>query len=63
MLAIEDAAGSAATNKDPLGDLKGAEFKFVLIANGLVDIVSQVIQVVELERICRHWVRRLLAEE
>src|SRR5262245_28038395 len=58
--AKEDAARSLGADQNPLGDQKRADFQFVLVANGLVDISSKVVQVVDLERGSRHEGRGLL---
>ena len=61
--AKEDATGPLATNQNAFGHLERAALEFVLVAKGLVDISSLVVQVVELERESRHWGRRLLKND
>lgn len=54
MQAKEDAARLLAANEDSLGDLEGRGLKFVLIANGLVDKVSKIAQVLNVQGVIRH---------
>jgi hypothetical protein len=58
--AEENAAGPRAANENAFGNGESADFEFVLMANGLMDVRSQVCQVVKLERLSRHWGRTLL---
>jgi hypothetical protein len=58
--AKKDAARLSAANQDSLRNLKGIDLEFILLANGGVDICSKVCQVVNLERLSRHWQRKLL---
>jgi hypothetical protein len=60
MQAKKDAAGLSTANQDSFGDLKGINLEFILLTYCAVDIVSKVFQVVNLERLSRHWQRRLL---
>ena len=58
--AKEHAARSLAADQDSLGDLKGLGFELVLIANRLVDVTSEIAQSLDVERLGRHGLRRLL---
>jgi hypothetical protein len=52
--AKENAARPLAANQNPLGDLKRSGLKLVLIANRMVNILSQVAQILNVERVSRH---------
>ena len=50
-----DPAGPSAPNKDPLGHLKRAELKLILIANDGVNVFSKSMYVVDLLETGEHW--------
>jgi hypothetical protein len=54
MQAKEDAARSPATDQDAFGNVKSSRLQLVLFAEGVVDKISQVGQVVNVERLTRH---------
>jgi hypothetical protein len=54
MQAKEDAARSPATDQDAFGNVKSSRLQLVLFAKGVVDKISQVGQVVNVERLTRH---------
>jgi len=60
MEAKEDAAGFPAAYEDSFGDLKRIDLEFILLADCVLDITTEVFQVVNLERLSRHWQRKLL---
>ena len=55
MHAKEDAARLFAPDQDSFRYAKGRWFEFILIANRVVDIGSEVVQIVDLERLSRHF--------
>jgi hypothetical protein len=58
--AKEDAARFSAANQNSLCHLKGTNLELILLANCIVDIGFKVIQIVNLERVSRHWQHKLL---
>jgi len=50
-----DAAGPAAANQNSLGDFKGSSLQFILFAQGVMYVVSKIIQVLNLQGISRHF--------
>ena len=57
-----DAARLLSADQNPLGDVEGAAFQLILFAQGVMDVISKIVQVLNLQGISRHFLASSVEE-
>ena len=57
-----DAARLLAADQNPLGNVESAAFQLILFAQGVMDVISKIVQVLNLQGISRHFLASSVEE-